>query len=92
MLADLLLVDPGDDTSAWLMHGSILSGIEAVLTELDVQARVRRPDTGAIPLRPLLERPNEVMSRLLLENQGWAPTTPAGSRGPPSPSRARPPA
>lgn len=79
MLADLLLVDPGDDTSAWLMHGSILSGIEAVLTELDVQARVRRPDTGAIPLRPLLERPNEVMSRLLLENQGWAPTTPAGS-------------
>lgn len=77
MLTELYLVDPAKDTSLWMLHGSILGGIEAVLGELDLHARVRRPDTGAIPLRPLLNRPGEVMNRLMVQGR----PAPQGSIG-----------
>lgn len=76
MLTEFCLVEPARDSSAWLLRGSILGGIEGVLSELDLHARVRRPDTGAIPLRPLLDRHGPVLNRLLLQGQ----PRPSGSK------------
>ncbi len=72
MLTELCLVDPKEDTSTWLLHGSILGGIEAVLSELDMEARVLR--TRSLPvLKPFLDKPGQVMTRLWVENQDWTP-------------------
>jgi hypothetical protein len=41
-LTELLLVDPQAAPGQWQLHGSLLSGIERVLAELDVEERARR--------------------------------------------------
>ena len=49
ILTELMLVDAPDDTSAWLLRGSILAGVEQVLDQLNVEerARVRLQHRGA---------------------------------------------
>lgn len=87
MLTELCLIEPAADSGTWLLRGSILNGIENVLTELDLHARVRRPDTGAIPLKPLLERPGQALDRFLTAGQSHAA---AQARRPPDPTTAWP--
>ncbi len=41
ILTDLLLVDPQDEPSLWLMRGSILAAVDHILDGLDVGARAR---------------------------------------------------
>jgi hypothetical protein len=41
-LTELLLVDPGDATDLWQLHGSLLAGVDRVLAELDVEEHARR--------------------------------------------------
>lgn len=41
-LTELLLVDPRDDPGLWELHGSLLTSIERVLRELDVEERARQ--------------------------------------------------
>lgn len=39
--AELLLVDPKEDTLLWSLHGAMLADVERVLAELDAQERAR---------------------------------------------------
>lgn len=43
ILTELVLVDPGDSTSTWLLRGSILAGVDRVLAELALERRVPAP-------------------------------------------------
>lgn len=40
-LTELILVDAQGNSSAWLMHGSMVAAVDQVLSELDVEERVR---------------------------------------------------
>lgn len=40
-LSELLIVNPLDDQERWPVHGSLLSGVDRVLAELDVDAHTR---------------------------------------------------
>lgn len=41
ILTELMMVDPQDNTSAWLLRGSILAAVEQVLARLNLEDRVR---------------------------------------------------
>lgn len=41
-LSELLLVDPRDDPGLWELHGALLTSVERVLRELDVEERARQ--------------------------------------------------
>ncbi len=41
-LTELLLVDPQEAPGLWELHGALLSGLQRVLAELDVEARLRQ--------------------------------------------------
>ena len=43
-LTDLLLMDPRSDRTLWELHGSTLASIERVLTEIDLERRLRERD------------------------------------------------
>ena len=43
-LTDLLLVDPRQDQNLWEVNGAMLSSIERVLTEIDLERRLRERD------------------------------------------------
>ena len=43
-LTDLLLMDPRSDRALWELHGSTLASIERVLTEIDLERRLRERD------------------------------------------------
>ncbi len=73
MLTELVMLDPAHETTSWILHGSILGGVESVLRELDVDTRVRMM-TGAIPkIRPVLDASGQIMNRVWLNSQPWAP-------------------
>lgn len=73
VLTELVMLDPAQDAASWILHGSILGGVEAVLRQLDVQSRVRMM-TGAIPkIKPVLDASGQVMNRMWLNSQPWAP-------------------
>lgn len=71
MLTELVMLDPAQDSTSWILHGSILGGVESVLRHLDVQTRVRMM-TGAIPkIKPMLDASGQVMNRVWLNSQPW---------------------
>ena len=75
ILTELCLVDPAENTSAWLLHGSILAGVERVLVELDVEAQARRQDHESDPsgpgrLHPL--RAGQIITRAWINLQAWS--------------------
>ena len=53
-LTELLLVDPREETSLWLLRGTILLAVEQVLTPLDLEHRARVRAEQARPPRPTL--------------------------------------
>lgn len=71
ILTELYLVDPGGPDSAWLLRGAVLSGVERLLTELDVEERARERDR----LREETTRrlvPTQAVTRLWLSAHAWA--------------------
>lgn len=69
IVTELLMVDVGDDSSIWLLRGSILGAVEQVLAALDVEQRAR---TRA-EVRRAESRRNElpVMTRLGIGKDPW---------------------
>ncbi len=69
IVTELLMVDVGDDTSIWLLRGSILGAVEQVLAALDVEQRAR---TRA-EVRRAESRRSElpVMTRLGIGKDPW---------------------
>jgi hypothetical protein len=62
-LTELLLIDPRDDRRLWELHGDLLSNVERMLRELNVEERVRQSERRR---RALEERaaPVQVVDRL----------------------------
>lgn len=50
ILTELMLVDPADGTSQWLLRGSVLSAVEQTLSQLDVLERLRHQRDLEVPL------------------------------------------
>jgi uncharacterized membrane protein YccC len=65
-LADLLLVDPRETTAQWKVHGSLLTGIDRVIEELDLDAfasgRERRRQEAAATRRPSTQAAQRIRS------------------------------
>ncbi|WP_168581718.1 FUSC family protein [Gephyromycinifex aptenodytis] len=71
ILTELYLVDPGGPGSAWLLRGAVLSGVERLLRELDLEERARERE------RMLQESnrrrvPTQAVTRLWLSAHAWA--------------------
>lgn len=69
IVTELLMVDVGDDTSTWLLRGSILGAVEQVLSALDVEQRARTRSE----VRRAESRRSElpVMTRLGIGKDPW---------------------
>ena len=78
-LTELYLVSASDETSSWLFRGSILSSIERVLSELDVEDRARQRASQQ------RSQPTPALTRLALQlpNYGQQRRFEVGMAGPP---------
>jgi hypothetical protein len=66
-LTELLLIDPREDAGLWELHGALLSSVERVLRELNVEQRVRLSEQRR---RALDERPAPVLAVNRLRTTG----------------------
>jgi hypothetical protein len=66
ILAELIMVDAADDTSAWLLRGSILAAVEQVLAQLNLEdrARIHRSWQQEQRSRPMAQLPPFIQSVL----------------------------
>jgi hypothetical protein len=66
ILTELMLVDAHDDTSSWMLRGSVLAALEQVLSRLDLEdrARVHQRWKEQQAQRPLAQLPRMVDSVL----------------------------
>lgn len=62
ILTELIMVDAQNNTSSWLIRGSILTAVEQVLTQLNLEdrARIRRNWQEAQLRRPLAQLPSVI--------------------------------
>jgi hypothetical protein len=73
ILTDLILVQAKEDTSAWLLRGSILAAVEQVLSRLDLEdrARVHQRWKEEQQRRPLAQLPRLVHDVLPHPDRPW---------------------
>lgn len=71
IVTELYLVDPGGTGSAWLLRGAVLSGVERLLAELNLEERARERER----MRQESARrrvPAQAVTRLWLSAHAWA--------------------
>jgi hypothetical protein len=82
-LTDLLLVDPRTDQNLWELHGAMLTSIERVLIEIDLERRLRERDRRLESVEENRTATSAAVARLRVA------TRQAAERRPRMPPRAR---